>query len=130
MLNGVDRFQELTSKLTEQAQSLLRLELQLAQAELGSKAKTAARAGIFGIIAGVLLFYATFALMLAAVFLVGDVLDNTWLGALIVGIVMLILAALVGLIAYARMRRAGKPVPEAAIANARSIPQAIKDARG
>ncbi len=125
MLNGVDRIHELTLRLTEQGQQLIRLELQLAQAELAGKAKNGARAAAFAAGAGVFLFFAVFAFMIAGIWGLASVMP-VWAAGLVIGGVLVLLAALVGLLAVLRAKRAGKPVPEMAIANVKAIPTDLK----
>jgi uncharacterized membrane protein YqjE len=130
MFDVVDRLQELTGRLTEQIQTLVRLELELAQAEMAEKAKSAARAAIFGAVAAVFLFFSTFSLLIAAIWGLAETGLPIWASALIITFVFILIAAIVALIALRRARRATPPLPEAAIETARGIPDDLKNAIG
>jgi uncharacterized membrane protein YqjE len=130
MFDVVDRLQELTGRLTEQIQTLVRLELQLAQAEMAEKAKSAARAAIFGAVAGVFLFFSTFSLLIAAIWGLAETGLPIWASALIITFVFVLIAGLVALLALRRARKATPPVPEAAIAEAGKISDDLKSAIG
>lgn len=130
MFDVVDRLQELTGRLTEQIQTLVRLELQLAQAEMAEKAKSAARAAILGAIAGVFLFFSTFSLLIAAIWGLAETGLPIWASALIITFVFILIAAVVALIALRRARRATPPLPEAAIESTMGIPDDLKNAIG
>jgi uncharacterized membrane protein YqjE len=130
MFDVVDRLQELTGRLTEQIQTLVRLELQLAQAEMAEKAKSAARAAIYAAIAAVFLFFSTFSLLIAAIWGLAETGLPIWASALIVTFVFILIAGLVALLALRRARRATPPVPEAAIEEAAKIPDDLKSVIG
>jgi uncharacterized membrane protein YqjE len=128
MFDVVDRLQEITGRLTEQMQTLVRLELQLAQAELAEKAKSAARAAIYAAIAGVFLFFSVFSLLIAAIWGLAETGLPIWASALIITFVFILIAGLVAMIALRRARRAAPPVPSAAIETARGLPDDLKNA--
>jgi uncharacterized membrane protein YqjE len=122
MIAVVDRLQELTSRLAEQVQALVRIELKLAQAEMTDKAKLAARAAAMGAVAGVLAFFAVFGLLIAAIWGLGELMP-IWASALIVAAVFLLVAAVIGMMAMKRAKRATPPIPAAAIQTAKPIPE-------
>ncbi len=124
MISVVDRLQELTSRLAEQVQVLVRLEIKLAQAEMTDKAKIAARAAVFGVVAGVLAFFAVFGLLIAAIWGLGELMP-IWASALIVAAVFLLVAGIVGMMAMKRAKRATPPIPAAAIATAKPLPEEL-----
>ena len=130
MFDVVDRLQELTGRMTEQVQTLVRLELQLAQAEMAEKAKSAARAAIYAGIAAVFLFFSTFSLLIAAIWGLAETGLPIWASALIITFVFILIAALVALLALRRARRATPPVPQAAIEEAAKIPDDLKSVIG
>jgi uncharacterized membrane protein YqjE len=127
MFQTIDRLQELTGRLAEEVQTLIRLEIQLAQAEMAQKAKSAARAAIYGAIAGVLLFFAVFGFLIAAIWGLGEAV-SIWLSALIVSLGFVLLAGIVGLIALRRAKRATPPYPADAIESIATLPEDLERA--
>ena len=105
---------DLARQLSMQTTQLARQEVELAKAELSLKAKTAGKgAGMFGG-AGVFAVYALGALTAAAIAALALVFD-TWLAALIVGGVYLLIAGILALRGKANLARATPPVPERAV---------------
>ena len=129
MFGTVDRLQELLGRLVAEVQGLIRAEIQLAQAEMADKAKSAARAAAYAAIAGVLLFFSVFGFLIAAIWGLGEALP-IWASALIVSFVFVALAGLVGYIAVRRAKSAAPLMPDAAIENVRTLPDDLREAIG
>ena len=91
------------------------------------KAKSAARALAYAAIAGVFAFFAIFGLLIALIWGIGEFMP-IWASALIVTVLFLLLAALVGFIAYRRAQRAVPAFPDEAIETVRTIPEELRDA--
>jgi uncharacterized membrane protein YqjE len=127
MFGAMDRIQELVARLSEELRTLIRLEIQLVQAEMTDKAKSAARALAYAAIAGVFAFFAIFGLLIALIWGLGEFMP-IWLAAAIVTLVFLLLAALVGYIAMRRARRATPPYPDQAYEAVKPLPEEIKEA--
>jgi Flp pilus assembly protein TadB len=118
---------DLVRRAIDQTQTLIRDEVALAKAELAAKARSAAMGGgLFGG-AALLGLYGGGVLVAAAVLLVALVLP-AWAAALIVAGALLLLAGLLARAGRARLRRAGPPVPEEAVAGVRADLQAVADA--
>ena len=104
----------LVHQLSQQIPELIRSEMRLAQAEVAEKGK---RAGV-GIgtfsVAGLLGFFALAALVTTAILGLATVVD-AWLAALIVAVVLLVGAAVAGLVGKNKVAEAGPPAPERAI---------------
>jgi hypothetical protein len=114
--------------VSERASSLVRLELQLAAAELKQKVVALGlgiallvTAGLFG------LFALGFGLAAAAAALATTV--STWLALLIVMGSLVLLAGLLGAIGVGRLRKGTPPVPAAAIEEAKLTTEALKNGR-
>ena len=122
----MDRIQDLVTRLTEEFRTLLRLEIQLIQTEMTDKAKSAARAAAYAAIAAVFAFFAVFGLLIALIWGIGEFMP-IWGAALIVTALFLLLAALVGFIAYRRAQRAVPVLPDEAIDAVRTMPEEIRD---
>lgn len=113
---------DIVAEVSEQASTLVRSEIHLAKAEvtdkltkLGKGAGIAAAAGVFAIFAITMLFH-TFAWFLNDLF---NWETSLWAGFLVVTIVLLLLAALAGFIAYRLFQRGSPPMPNMAIEQAK-----------
>jgi uncharacterized membrane protein YqjE len=127
MFGAMDRIQDLVTRLTEEFRTLIRLEIQLAQAEMTDKAKSAARALAYAAIAGVFAFFAIFGLLISLIWGLGEFMP-IWLSAALVTLFFLALAALVGFIAWRRAKRAIPAYPDQAYEAVKTIPEDIKEA--
>jgi uncharacterized membrane protein YqjE len=116
------------SRLTEDSARLVRSEIELAKAEVTSQVAAFAKVAVFGVIAGAIAALSIFAFMLAAIFGLGTQF-SLWLSALIVGGVMVLLAAIFGLLAMRVMKRAKAPVPRVAIQEAKAVADDLREAR-
>lgn len=117
---------ELVKQASEQISGLVRAEMRLAAAEMKDKGKQAGvGAGMFGG-AGAVAFLGAAALVTTVIAALALAMP-VWLAALIVGVVLLLVAA--GLAAAGRKRvvRAGSPVPREALDSARRDIQEIKE---
>jgi MFS family permease len=102
---------ELVKQLSEQTSRLAHQEVELAKAELAIKGKRAGiGAGMFGG-AGLVGLYALGALITAAIAALATAVD-TWLAALIVGVVLAAVAGVVALTGKQKVQQAMPPVPE------------------
>ncbi|MCW2832162.1 MAG: phage holin family protein [Nocardioides sp.] len=104
----------LVHQLTTQVPELIRSELRLAQAEVTQKGKAAGVGiGIAGV-AGILAFFGFGTLIATAVLALAEFLD-AWLAALVVALVLLVTAAVAGLIGKKKVTEAGPPTPDLAV---------------
>ena len=109
----------LVHQLSQQIPELIRSEMRLAQAEVAEKGKRAGVGiGMFSV-AGLLAFFAVATLITTAILGLANVVD-AWLAALIVAVVLLVAAALAGLVGRNKVSQATPAAPERAI-------QGIKD---
>ncbi|RCG26231.1 phage holin family protein [Sphaerisporangium album] len=117
---------ELIKHLSEDVSRLVRDEIRLASLELGRKGKRAGLgAGLFGG-AGVMALYGGGALVATAILALALVLPG-WLAALIVGVALLIVAAMMALIGKQQMSRATPPLPEEAIRSLKADVDVLKE---
>lgn len=118
---------QLIERLTAQVSTLVRTEIRQALDEVKTKGS---RLGVGIGISGtgtLLLLYGLAALIATAILSLATVLAP-WLAALIVGVVVLVLGALLVAIGAARAKRAVPPVPERTAASARADVDAVKEA--
>ena len=106
---------ELLKQLSEETQTLVKLEIALAKAEMTEKGKKAGKgAGFLGAAAllGLGAFGAFTALLIA---LIATVVDHVWLAALIVTLVYAIIAAVLAKRGQKELKQTGGPAPEQTI---------------
>jgi hypothetical protein len=115
---------DLVKLMSDQVSTLVRDELKLAQLEMTAKGKRAGvGAGMMGG-GGLLAFYGLACLIACAVIALALVMP-AWLAALIVGVVLLAVAAVVALLGKNRVREAN-PVPRESVARVRTHVDVIK----
>jgi protein-S-isoprenylcysteine O-methyltransferase Ste14 len=114
--------------VSERASSLVRLELQLAGAELKQKI-VALGLGIALLVGAAVfgLFALGFGLATATAALATTV--STWLALLIVTGALVVLAGLLGAIGVGRLRKGTPPIPVQAIEEAKLTTEALKNGR-
>jgi hypothetical protein len=116
---------DLIKGISDDVKLLVRDEIQLAKAELVPAAKNAGiGAGLFGA-AGYFAICALSVLYFAAAFALAQVME-TWLAFLIVGVALLLIAAVLGLVGFLLVKRV--KAPEKTIANANATVAEIKAA--
>jgi uncharacterized membrane protein YqjE len=112
-------------QVAEHASALAKLELELAGLELKQKAGSFGAGIGLGFGAVVVALYALGFLFATAAVALAIVLD-AWLALLIVTVSLFAVAALLGLLAKSRIKRATPPVPEQAIREAKLTTEALK----
>ena len=113
------------SAVTRRIQALAQLNIELAKAEGKQKATALGVAGALGAVAAVLVIYGIgFALATAAAGL-SEALP-LWLSLLIVTVIILVLAAIAGLLARSSARKASPPKPAQAIEEAQQTVEALR----
>ena len=101
---------------------IVREEIELAKAEVTAKVTKLGKGAVVAVVAGVFLATAgLFLLHTLAWFLAEEVFDTVWLGYLMVVILMLILAAITGFLAYRWFKGGSPPTPDMAIEEAQRV---------
>ena len=104
----------LVHDLSQQIPGLIRSELRLAQAEVAEKGKAAGLGiGMFSV-AGLLAFFALATLVATAVIALANAVPS-WVAGLIVAALLLVAAAVVGLLGRSKVSEAAPPKPEMAL---------------
>ena len=117
---------DLVTQLTELVPRLVREEIGLAQRELQEKGKRAGiGVGLFGG-GGVVGLYGGGAVVAAAVLGLAAAVP-AWLAALIVGVALLAVAAVLALVAKRQVASAGPPVPEQALRGVKQDVKTVKE---
>jgi uncharacterized membrane protein YqjE len=117
---------ELVKRAASQTAELVRKEIQLGQVELKDKGRRAGKGvGLLGA-AGLVAFYGGGAVIAAAVLGLAEAVEP-WLSALIIGIVLLGIAAVIGLIGRKTTADALPPKPEQTMASVHDDLQHLKE---
>lgn len=118
---------KLVEQLTEQTTRLIRAEIALAKQELTTKATHAGIAiGLF-VGAGILALYALGWLLFSAYAGLAEAMPE-WLAALVLGVVLLIIIAIMALVGKSKLQKGLPPKPEATMQSVQDDIAAIKGA--
>jgi uncharacterized membrane protein YqjE len=128
LMFAADRVQDLLRRLREDVAALIRSEIELAKTEVLAKVKAHARAAAFIAIAVAFALLALLALLFAGIAVLALAVP-LWASALIVGGALLFVAAVLAWMAIRSVRKAGIPMPEEAVAEARATVDELKEAR-
>lgn len=116
---------QLTGDLSQQVSRLVRDEIRLAQVEMKDKGKRfGTGAGLMGA-GGVIALFGVGCVVAAAV-LALDLVWPTWLAAVVIGAVLLIVAAVVAAKGRSQMRRGTPPMPSEAMKSTKEDIEALK----
>lgn len=116
---------DLVKQLSEQTATLVRQEMKLAQTELQQKGKKAGiGAGMFGA-GGLVAFFGAATLIAAAVLGLATAVDS-WLAAVIVGVVLLLVAGVAALLGKKQIEQAMPPAPEQAVQSVKRDVDTVK----
>ena len=122
------------SGVTEKAQLLVREEIELAKAEVAQKVNALKKGAIIGAAAGVfvlgalLLLLHGFAWLLYYVLPIGGDFAYFW-GFFIAAVILLVIAAVAGLLAVRAFKKGTPPKPELAIDEAKRIQATVQESR-
>ena len=95
---------DLFRQLAQDSATLVRQEMALAKAELKSNVKSAARDAVMVAVGGILALVGVTVLIAFLVVAVGDALDNYWLGALIVGVLFLLVGGILAMSSLKKLK--------------------------
>jgi len=125
--NGADKqLGEIVSEVTEKASLLVREEIALAKAEITEKAKTLGKGAAVAAAAGIFLIFAVVMFLHTLAWLIVDLFDFAiWVGFGITTLVVVVLAAIAGLLAK-RWLSTGAPTPDMAIDEAKATRRALE----
>ncbi len=116
---------DLVKQLSEQTATLVRQEMKLAQTELQQKGKKAGiGAGMFGA-GGLVAFFGAATLIAAAVLGLATAVDS-WLAAVIVGVVLLLVAGVAALLGKKQIEQATPAAPEQAVQSVKRDVDTVK----
>jgi uncharacterized membrane protein YqjE len=125
---NVSELGQAIQEVTEKVQLLVREEIALAQAEMTEKITKLIRGIVAGAVAGVFALFGLIYLLHAASWGIWEILgtgNGPWLGFLIVTLVLFLLGAIGGLLAYRLIKKATPPTPAMAIEEAQLIRETV-----
>ena len=104
---------DVVNRISENASTLVREEIELAKTEIELKIQKLTRGAAVGAAAG---FFVC----------LNDIFDSLWAGFLITTVLLFVLGAIAGLIAYRSFQAGAPPVPDKAIHEAKLTKEAIE----
>ncbi len=128
-----DQSSELAKALqdvTTRAQLIVREEIELAKVEVQTKATKLGKGAAIGAAAGVFVLGGLIYFLHFAAWGIADILGNdVWLGYLIVAVLLFLLAAIAGFLAYRFVKGGTPPTPQMAIEEAQRVRETISASR-
>ena len=119
---------EAIQEVTEKVQLLVREEIALAKAEMTAKVSKLVRGIVAGAVAGIFALFGLIYLLHAASWGIWELLgtgNGPWLGFLITTLILFLLGALGGLLAFRAIKKAMPPTPVMAIEEAQLIRETV-----
>ncbi len=127
---GERKLGDIVNEVTTKAQTLVREEIELAKAEVSEKAASLGRGAAVGAAAG---FFALIGLIFFFHFLAWVIVDifdvKVWVGFAAVTLLLFLLAALAGFLAYRFVKKGAPPTPDLAIEEAKRTQAALEEMR-
>jgi len=113
-------------EITERAQVIVREEIELAKTEIELKIQKLTRGAAVGAAAGFFVFLGLIFAFHSLAWGLNDVLDSLWAGFLITTVLLFVLGAIAGWIAYRSFQAGAPPTPDMAIHEAKLTKEAIE----
>jgi uncharacterized membrane protein YqjE len=127
---NVDRnLGEIVAEVSEKASQLVRQEIELAKAEMTSKASKLARGTGIGAAAGVFLIFGITMFFHSLAWLLNDLFNwnqDLWAGFAVVTAILFLLAILAALIAVRLFKKGAPPTPDLAIEEAKKTREQLE----
>jgi uncharacterized membrane protein YqjE len=120
--DGADKsLGDIVAEVSEKASALVRAEVELAKAEVTDKLSKLGKGAVIAAAAGVFLIFAITMFFHFLAWILNDLFDwnSIWPGFGIVTLLLVILAAIAGFVAYRLFQRGSPPTPDLAIEEAR-----------
>jgi uncharacterized membrane protein YqjE len=119
---------DIVNRISLNASALIREEIELAKAEMEIKVKRLVRGAVVGFAAGFFLLLSAIYAFHALAWGLNDIFNEpfAWLGFLIVTVLLVVLAAIAGFIAYRSIQAGAPPTPDMAIEEAKRTREALE----
>jgi hypothetical protein len=125
MSDGQTGLAQAIQEVSENAQILVREEIELAKAEVTAKALKLAKGAGIGAAAGLFVLGALLMLLHGFAWLAADLLNSVYWGFFLVAGVLLVLGAIAGFIAARLLKAGSPPAPQMAIEEAKLIRETV-----
>lgn len=123
---------DIVGEVSQKASLLVREEIELAKAEVQEKATRLGKGAAVGAAAGVFAIFALIFFLHSLSWFFVDLFNlepAIWLGFLFTSVILLVLGAIAGLVAYRFFQKGAPPTPDLAIEEAKRTRAAIEDVR-
>jgi hypothetical protein len=123
------------TEVTERASLLIREEIELAKTEITEKTTRLAKGAVVAIVAGVFFLTALFFVLIGCAWLlyyelpIGNAFTFFW-GFFAMALILVVLGAIAGLLAYRAVKAGAPPTPDMAIEEARKIRETVSASSG
>ena len=117
---------------SERASLLVREEIELAKAEMAEKLSKLVKGAVVGAVAGIFAVFGLIYLLHAAAWGIWQATGTQtsfWIGFLVVAVVLFVLGAIAGLVAYRSLKKGSPPAPTMAIEEGRLIKETVSSSR-
>ena len=117
------------TEVSEKASLLVREEIELAKAEISARVTKLVKGAVVGIAAGIFAVVGLLYLIESLAWGIWDLSgwgDNYWFGFLVVALLLFLLGALAGALAYKAVKAGSPPSPEMAIEEAKKIKETVQ----
>ena len=111
--------------VSERVSLLVREEIELAKAEVSEKVSTLVKGAVVGAAAGIFAVIGLLFLLHSLSWGFAELLDHAWLGYLITAVILFLLGALAGFLAYRAFKSGAPPTPDMAIEEAKRIRETV-----
>jgi uncharacterized membrane protein YqjE len=121
------------TEVSEKASLLVREEIELAKAEISARVTKLVKGAIVGIAAGIFVVVGLLYLLEAAAWGIWQATPwttNYWFGFLVVALILFLLGALAGVLAYKAVKAGSPPAPTMAIDEAKKIRETVSPGDG
>ena len=117
---------EVVNRISENASTLVREEIELAKTEIELKIQKLTRGAAVGAAAGFFVFLGLIFAFHSLAWGLNDIFDSLWAGFLITTVLLFVLGAIAGWIAYRSFQAGAPPTPDKAIHEAKLTKEAIE----
>jgi uncharacterized membrane protein YqjE len=117
---------DIVNRISLNASTLVREEIELAKAEIEIKMKRLVRGAVVGAAAGFFVFLGLIFAFHSLAWGLADIVEEIWLGFLITTGLLFLLAGLAGFIAYRSIKAGAPPTPDLAIEEAKRTKEVLE----
>ena len=121
---------DIVGEVSEKASLLVREEIELAKTEVQQRISRIVKGVASGAVAGIFAVFALIYLLHALAWLFHEELDvKIWVGFALVTLILVVVGAIAGFLAYRLVRRGTPPTPQLAIEEAKKTRETLEEVR-